>query len=289
LSVYQQTHPVPHGGRPPNPPELPVGADPAPRWPVWYAPAGFLAGFAITLFVSVIAGVIASAAGANVEDDIPPGLVVVLTLLQGVILAGTAIFLASRTSRPRPWHFGLRRAPFWRSVGWAAAGLGAFLLFVILYTALVTPEGEQSVTEDLGADESTLALVAAGFVVIVVAPVAEEFFFRGFFYRALRSRLGAIAAAAIDGLVFGLIHFTGSDTLELLPILGVLGFMFCLVYERTRTLYTVIGLHAFNNSIAYGAEADTVAVSVIFGTTMLAACMFAPRFLHPPRTAVRVA
>ena len=45
-------------------------------------------------------------------------------------------------------------------------------------------------TEDLGADESTLALVAAGIVVIVVAPIAEEFFFRGFFYRALRSRMG---------------------------------------------------------------------------------------------------
>ena len=88
---------------------------------------------------------------------------------------------------------------------------------MILYSALLTPEGDQTVTEDLGADESTLALVAAGFVVIVVAPVAEEFFFRGFFYRALRSRLGVLSAAAIDGLVFGLIHFTGTDTLELLP------------------------------------------------------------------------
>ena len=288
MSVYQQTYPVPHGGRPPDPPELPLGADPAPRWPVWYAPAGFLAGFAITLLVSVIAGVVAAALGADVDEEIPPGLVVVLTLLQGVILAGTAIFLASRTGRPRAWHFGLRRARFWPSLGWAALGLGAFFVFVIVYTAIFTPEGEQSVTEDLGADESTLALVAAGFVVIVVAPVAEEFFFRGFFYRALRSRLGVLAAAAIDGLVFGLIHFTGSDTLELLPILGALGFVFCLVYERTRTLYTVIGLHAFNNSIAYGVEADTAAVSLALGTLMLAACMFAPRFLHPSRTAVHV-
>jgi membrane protease YdiL (CAAX protease family) len=287
LTAYQETYPVPHGGRPPEPPELPVGADPAPRWPLWYAPVGFLAGFAITLLVSVIAGVIATAAGADVEDDIPPSLVVILTLLQGVILAGTAIFLASRTRRPRPWHFGLRRARFWPSVGWAALGLGCFFLFVIVYSAIVTPEGEQSVTEDLGADESTLALIAAGFVVIVVAPVAEEFFFRGFFYRALRSRLGVLAAAAIDGVVFGLIHFTGSETLELLPILGVLGFIFCIVYERTRTLYTVIALHAFNNSIAYGVDADAAAVSLVLGPLMLAGCMLAPRLLHPPGTAAR--
>jgi len=230
---------------------------------------------------------VAAAAGVDVEDDIPPGLVIVLTLLQGVILCGTAILLAGRTRRPRPWHFGLRRARFWPSVGWSALGLTSFLVFAVFYSALVTPEGEQSVTEDLGADESTLALVAAGVVVILVAPVAEEFFFRGFFYRALRSRLGVLAAAAIDGLVFGLIHFTGSDTLELLPILAVLGFIFCLVYERTRTLYTVIGLHAFNNSIAYGFEVDAAGVSVVLGSVMLAGCMLGPRLFHAPRAAAR--
>jgi uncharacterized protein len=283
LSAYQETYPVPHGGRPPDPPELPAGTDPAPQWPAWYAPAGFLAGFAITLFVSVIAGAIAAAFGADIADEIPPALVVVLTLAQAVILTGTAIFLAGRTRKPRPWHFGLQRAPFWRSVGWAAAGLGSFFVFAILYSVLVAPEGDQTVTEDLGADESTLALVAAGIVVIVVAPMAEEFFFRGFFYRALRSRMGLLSAAAIDGLVFGLIHYTGPDTLELLPVLGALGFMFCLVYERTGTLYTVIALHSFNNAIAYAVEAETATVSLVLGALMLTGCALGPRFFHRRR------
>ena len=279
MNSYQETDATPHGGRPPDPPELPAGVDPPPRWPVWYAPVGFLAGFAITLVVSAIAGVIATAAGADIEDT-PPELVVVLTLLQAVILSGTAIWLAGRTSKPRAWHFGLRRARFWPSIGWAVLGLVSFFIFVVIYSALVTPEGEQSVTEDLGADESTLALIAAGFVVIMVAPVAEEFFFRGFFYRALRTRFGALSAAAIGGLVFGSIHFTGPETLELLPILGALGFMFCVVYERTGTLYSVIGLHAFNNSIAYGVETENAAVSVVMGSIMLLACTAGPRFLH---------
>jgi membrane protease YdiL (CAAX protease family) len=281
LSAYQETYAVPHGGHPPDPPELPVGADPAPRGPVWYAPVGFLAGFAITLVLSVIAGLIAAAAGADIENETPPGLVVALTLLQAVVLCGTAIVLAGRTRKPQPWHFGLRRAPFGQAVGWAALGLFAFFVAVIIYTALVAPEGEQSVTEDLGADESTLALVAAGLVVIVVAPIAEEFFFRGFFYRALRSKLGVLAAASIDGLVFGLIHFTGSETLELLPILALLGLMFCLVYEKTGTLYTVIALHAVNNSIAYGAETEEWALSLSVGAVMLAGCMAGPRLIHP--------
>jgi membrane protease YdiL (CAAX protease family) len=278
-------HAVPHGGAPPAPPELPAGVETAPRWPAWFAPVGFLAGFAVTLVVSVIAGVIAAAAGADLEGDTPPALVVVLTFAQALILCGTALFLAARVRRPQPWHFGLRRARFWSSLGWAALGLGAFFAFVLVYSALLTPEGDQSVTEDLGADESTLALVAAGVVVIVVAPIAEEFFFRGFFYRALRSRFGVFLAATIDGVVFGLIHFTGSETLELLPILGVLGFVFCLVYERTRTLYTVIGLHAFNNSIAYGVETENATVSLVLGSLMLAGCMLGPRLIHSRRTA----
>ena len=42
--------------------------------------------------------------------------------------------------------------------------------------------------------------------------------------------------------------------------------MFCLVYERTGTLYTVIALHAFNNSIAYGAETEEwAAVALVSG------------------------
>ena len=46
--------------------------------------------------------------------------------------------------------------------------------------------------QDLGADEGTFGLIAAGFMVICVAPFAEEFFFRGFFYRALRSKFSVL-------------------------------------------------------------------------------------------------
>ena len=61
--------------------------------------------------------------------------------------------------------------------------------------------------QDLGADQGTFGMIAAGFMIICVAPVAEEFFFRGFFYRALRSRYSVLVAALIDGLVFGVIHW----------------------------------------------------------------------------------
>jgi membrane protease YdiL (CAAX protease family) len=156
-------------------------------------------------------------------------------------------------------------------------------VFAAVYAATLEPDVEQTVTEDLGADEGTLGLIVAGFMVILVAPAAEEFFFRGFFYRALRSRFAVVPAAALDGLVFGLIHFdfSGSDALLLVPPLAALGFVFCLVYERTGSLFPVIALHAFNNSVAYGAQAGAWEVAAVLGPLMIAACALVPRLTRP--------
>jgi membrane protease YdiL (CAAX protease family) len=115
-------------------------------------------------------------------------------------------------------------------------------------------------------------------MIVCVAPFAEEFFFRGFFYGALRTRFSVAVAAVIDGLVFGLIHFEGgTDGLLIVPPLAVLGLIFCLVYERTRSLYPVVALHSINNSIAYAAQADGGAVAAVLGPLMVIGCMLAPR------------
>jgi membrane protease YdiL (CAAX protease family) len=263
--------------RPPDPPAPPERADPRPRWPAWYAPVGFLVAFGVTVTAFVAVGALAAIAGADLDDD-NPTLTIVGTFIQAVVLMGTAVFFAARTSTPKPWHFGLTTTRFGPALGWSALGLVGFYLFAATYTALFEPEGEQTVAEDLGADEGTLALVVAGIVVIVVAPIAEEFFFRGFFYRALRTRFGVLWAAAIDGAVFGAIHFTGSGTLSILPILGFLGFVLCLIYERTGSLYPVIALHAVNNSIAYTVVADdSAAIALALGVAMVAACLLLPR------------
>ena len=230
----------------------------------------------------IAVGVVAAATGAGTDDD-DPAFTIIATLMQSLIFVGTAVLFASFTRKPKPWHFGLRRAPFWPTVGWAALGMVSFYVLAAVYTALVSPDAEQTVAQDLGADEGTFGLIAAGFMVICIAPFAEEFFFRGFFYRALRSKYPVIVAALIDGALFGVIHydFSGADALLILPPLAVLGFMFCLVYEKTGSLWPVIGLHAFNNAIAYGVAVEDASVSLVLGPLMLAACMLLPR-LSPP-------
>jgi uncharacterized protein len=257
---------------PPARPELPAGAP--PRWPAWFAGVGFLV---VLIASALVVNILGAAIGEDARED--PAFTAVGTLLLGLISIGTAVLFASFVAKPRPEHFGLRPTRFWPAVGWAALGMLTFYVVSAVYVVLVQPDVEQTVVEDLGADESTFGLIAAGFMVICVAPVAEEFFYRGFFYRALRSRWSVFVAAAIDGLLFGFIHYDFSDAEALLivPPLAALGFMFCLVYERTGSLYPVIGLHAFNNSIAYGDAVGEPSVSLVLGPLMLVACALAPR------------
>ncbi|HEX6652179.1 MAG TPA: type II CAAX endopeptidase family protein [Thermoleophilaceae bacterium] len=258
---------------PPERPELPEGA--APRWPAWYAGVGFLVALIATL---IVVGILAAATGATADDE-DPTFTIVATFLQGMIFIGTAVLFASFTRTPRAEQFGLRPAPLWRTAGWAALGMLTFYALVALYSVIVQPDAEQSVAQDLGADQGTFGMIAAGFMVICVAPVAEEFFFRGFFYRALRSRWSVLGAAAIDGLLFGVIHydFTGADALLILPPLAILGFIFCLVYERTGSIYPTIAMHSFNNAIAFGVTIHDGSVSLVLGPLMLLACATIPR------------
>jgi membrane protease YdiL (CAAX protease family) len=79
-------------------------------------------------------------------------------------------------------------------------------------------------------------------------------------------------AAAVDGVLFGLVH----GALVIVPILAFLGFILCWTYERSGTLFVPIALHALNNSLAYGVTTHEAAPAVVVGLAMLAACVAIP-------------
>jgi uncharacterized protein len=258
-----------------------AGGERQPAWPPWF---GF-AGFGVAIVCTAIAGVVVlGIAGVDSADGDSAATTVVGTLIQGVFFVGVALAMARSIAPPRLWHFGLRRAPLWRTLGWAALGMLAFYVLAAVYALIVDPQAEQDVTDSLGAGDGKVGLIAAGIMVIVVAPFVEEVFFRGFFYRALRTRYSIALAAVVNGLVFGVIHFgfDGAEGLLILPPLALLGVIFCLVYERTGSLWSVVGMHAFNNTIAFAAateDYDGWQVSVVAGPLMLAACVVLPRLL----------
>ena len=237
---------------PPDPPEVPEGIEVrrVPAWKPWTSVLALIAGLGAALAGGLVVYVVALIAGANLDNP-PPAVDIIATLLQDAAFVGSALIFASMVTRPRPWHFGLRETRLGPAVGYVIAGYLVFIGFAAGWSALLDLHESDDVVKQLGADQSTIALVAVTILVCVVAPMAEEFFFRGYFFGALRNWRGVWPAAIITGLFFGGIH-AGSAPVGFLVPLAFFGFILCLIYDRTRSLYPCIALHCINNSIAFG-------------------------------------
>jgi len=244
-----------------------------------------IAGFSAAIFGYIVIGVVAGAAGADFDDP-PAGVTIAATILQDGALVVSALLFARLVARPRPWHFGLRRAALGPSVGWTLLAWVGFIVFSAGWVAALDLERNDELPGSLGADDSTLALIGVGFLVTVVAPVAEEFFFRGYYFTALRSWRGPWLAAVLTGLTFGAIHLGSAPVGYTVP-LAVFGFALCLLYWRTGSLYPCIVLHALNNSLAFGVTQDwdwQIPV-VMVGANVVIAALLASFARREPRPA----
>jgi membrane protease YdiL (CAAX protease family) len=102
----------------------------------------------------------------------------------------------------------------------------------------------QPILSALGGTSLPMAWVL--FLLAVVVPIGEEIFFRGFVYGGLRERWGIAVATAASALFFAFVHL---QAVHAFPIF-LLGVLFALLYERTRSLIPGVVAHGVNNLIA---------------------------------------
>ena len=246
-----------------------------PKWPAWYGLAALGIALVVAVMASGILFALLKATGADIHSD-SPGVNIVATLIQDAALAGAALWLAAQVARPRPAQFGLRGTPFLRALKWGAIAFAIYFVFQLIYVAAIHPDQKQTTLEDLGAGNGAALTVLIGALVVGVAPAVEEFFFRGFFYGALRTQFPWLAAAVLDGVVFGAVH--APTGVEAVPPLIVLGFAFCVAYEATGSILPGIVLHALNNMIAFGADKDgSWPVAGVTAALVVLACVTLPR------------
>lgn len=240
------------------PPPLPAPSPPGeraslPAFPAWTPFAALLVAFLLANVIGVIlAGVVAVVSGDGGLDRLPSGVLLAASYVQDALLVGLAVLFAGiGGARVSPDAFGLRRTRFWPGFGAAVAAFVAFWVFLAVWTLVLDVSERQDLAEELGATRSVVSLLAVAVLVTVVAPIVEEFFFRGFLFTALWRTIGWVPAALVSGAVFGLIHAAGTP-LPLLVPLAVLGVLLCVLYRHTGSLLPCIGLHAFNNALALG-------------------------------------
>lgn len=172
-----------------------------------------------------------------------------LQVLLALTLLGVAFGVTSPGGVTAPGELGLRRSlipPFKP----AALTYLAYVGCAIVIALLIQPE-QEDVTEELGYGDSGLADVATGFLIVAVAPLSEEIFFRGFMFAGLRRRLPFAAAAAVSAGLWGLFHYTGPGTWGVVIQLAVFGIALAWLYERTGSIWPPIAVHSLNNAIAF--------------------------------------
>jgi membrane protease YdiL (CAAX protease family) len=227
--------------------------EPQRGWRPWTAWVALLSGLVLAAVGGLIVDIPAAVLfGVNISHTLPGGLEIADTVVQDAGFIAVAVFFAGLGGRTvRAWQFGLRPAPLWRCVGAVVLTIIAFFVFTGLWSALVEVSEKEKLLEQLGSEKSTALLLASALLTCVIAPICEEFLFRGFFFTALSNWRGWLPAAVITGLVFGSIHAGSAPVVDLVP-LAALGFALCVLYRRTGSLYPCIAAHVLNNSLAFG-------------------------------------
>jgi membrane protease YdiL (CAAX protease family) len=274
----------PPGGLPPVPgPPSGSGGDDgsAAPWPPWTAGLALVVAFLFALMGAIVVGVVGAIFGASFTDP-PPAVNITATVVQDGAFIGAALLFAARAGQIVPAQFGFVRTRLLPALGWMAAAYVAYIALGQLWAQIVETHAETKLPDSLGADESTAALVAVCVIVTVIAPIAEETFFRGYFFGALRNWRGPWPAALVTGAVFGGIHYGSADAVFLVP-LAILGFMLCIVRWKTGSLLPCIALHAINNALAFGITEGWSGGAILLllvgavSVTMLACAALLPR------------
>lgn len=93
--------------------------------------------------------------------------------------------------------------------------------------------------------ESDYGIYGAIMKVVIVAPVIEEFIFRGIIMHGLMRNYSKFTAVFVSALMFALFHLNPWQ----LPATFVLGLMLGILMVRTRNIFLCILGHAINNGL----------------------------------------
>ena len=119
-----------------------------------------------------------------------------------------------------------------------------------LYLAIVSARGPgalqpPSLPEEMV--ETNLDRLAMFVLVVLLAPLAEETFFRGFLLPVLASRWGFLWGAVLTSLLFGVTH----GALGMIVPAFATGMLLAWLYYRTRSLWSCLLAHGAQNALAF--------------------------------------
>lgn len=173
-------------------------------------------------------------------DSLSSDITFVYYLVQMLPTIAFVMWLRRRAGRDSGIHWGIRRISMpmilWGVVLMLASGV---VLEPLL--ALFPTEAYDGVTDAIGF--GGWAILST----VIAAPILEEILFRGLVFESCAERYGKGVALLISSLLFGIVHGIPVQIINAFVVGLILGY----IYLKTRSLLSVIILHAVNNGIAY--------------------------------------
>ncbi|HEX2171388.1 MAG TPA: type II CAAX endopeptidase family protein [Dehalococcoidia bacterium] len=187
--------------------------------------------------------------GRPAGPELTLGTVVSTVIIEAILLV--IAFALGRRRGARARDFGLR--PFHPSAFLAAGfvlitGFTINLLYFVAVQAIGLEQLRPTTARDLlplfgqGSERLIIGLSLSS----LIAPAAEELFFRGFVFGGLRDRLGVAGATVVSSIVFSTVHFQAGN---LIPIFA-LGCLLALLYHQTNSIFPPIIVHTTFNAIS---------------------------------------
>jgi CAAX protease family protein len=148
--------------------------------------------------------------------------------------------------------FGFNRLGFFKLVFLGTALLFAALPLILASSAMIStflrsdPQRDaQPIMQFFEHESDPGKRVPLIILAVVIAPISEEFVFRGFLYGVLKRYAGGLSALFFSGLLFALIHMHIPSLLPLFLLACVLTF----AYELSGSLLVPMAMHALFNTL----------------------------------------
>ncbi len=178
------------------------------------------------------------------------------TLFMDVLILLFVVYFVGVKYKQKVSALGLSLTNAVKNIGIAVFGylaflpvLAAILLGVVFVVNLLkyTPPAEP-IYELIFKEQRPQFLILTSIVATFIGPVAEEVFFRGFLYPALKKSFNIAVAIFVTSVIFSLLH---TNIVGFLPIVA-LGAFLAYLREKTGSLVPSICVHIVHNSILAG-------------------------------------
>ena len=123
----------------------------------------------------------------------------------------------------------------------------AFILLLLLWISSIFDyqPPQQALFKVFLQEKRAWFLIYTTLMVVILGPIVEEIFFRGFSYNAIKKRYGVFWAMILTAVVFAGLH---GSLFGFLPIMA-LGLLLAYLYEKTGSLIASFTIHILHNSL----------------------------------------